>query len=66
MHNMCCFNWFSAKKKHNKNIPISINEQIESAHECFGEGATIAHCHVRNNDESISFSPDKFFKLKRV
>ena len=52
------------RKKHNKNIPISINEQIESAHECFEEGATIAHCHVRNNDESISFSPDKFFKLK--
>ena len=42
------------RKKHNKNIPISINEQIESAHECFEEGATIAHCHVRNNDESIS------------
>ena len=52
------------RKKHNKNIPISINEQIESAHECFEEGATIAHCHVRNKDESISFSPDKFFKLK--
>ncbi len=25
------------RKKHNKNIPISINEQIESAHECFEE-----------------------------
>ena len=52
------------KKIHNKNIPISINEQIESAHECFEEGATIAHCHIRNKDESISFDPDKFFKLK--
>ena len=40
------------RKEHNKNIPISINEQIESAHECFEEGATIAHCHVRNKDEN--------------
>ena len=52
------------KKIHNKNVPISVVEQIESAHECFEEGATIAHCHVRNKDESISFDPDKFFKLK--
>ena len=52
------------KKIHNKNVPISVVEQIESAQECFEEGATIAHCHVRNNDESISFDPDKFYKLK--
>ena len=29
------------RKKHNNNVPISVNEQIESAHECFEEGATM-------------------------
>tara|TARA_B100000242_G_C42965954_1_gene448109 strand:- start:151 stop:1005 length:855 start_codon:yes stop_codon:yes gene_type:complete len=52
------------RKKHNNNVPISVNEQIESAHECFEEGATIAHCHVRNKNETVSYSPEKFLKLK--
>ena len=52
------------KKINNKNIPISVNEQIESAHKSFEAGATIAHCHVRNEDESISFDPEKFLRLK--
>ena len=52
------------KKENNPNVPISINEQIESTHQAFEIGATIAHCHVRNKDESPSSNPEFFSKLK--
>lgn len=52
------------KKSNNPALPITISEQIESAQEAFEAGATIAHCHVRNDDESTSSDPDKFALLK--
>ena len=52
------------KKENNPNVPISINEQLESTHAAFEIGATIAHCHVRNKDQSPSSSPEFFAKLK--
>jgi len=52
------------RKENNPNVPISISEQIESTHEAFEIGATIAHCHVRNKDESPSSNPEFFAKLK--
>ena len=52
------------KKKDNPNVPISINEQIESTHESFEAGATICHAHVRNEDETPTSDPEKFFLLK--
>ena len=52
------------RKENNPNVPISINEQIESTHEAFEIGATIAHCHVRNEDQSPSSNPEFFPKLK--
>ena len=51
------------RKENNPNLPISINEQVESAQESFELGATIVHCHVRNDDESTSSSPERFALL---
>jgi 3-keto-5-aminohexanoate cleavage enzyme len=35
-------------------------EQIESSHEAFEAGASLAHIHVRNDDETSSSDPDRF------
>ena len=51
-------------KKDNPAVPISISEQIESTQECFEIGASIAHCHVRNDDGTPSIDPDKYKRLK--
>lgn len=51
-------------KGDNPAVPISINEQIESTQESFEAGATIAHCHVRNEDQSPSSDPERFARLK--
>lgn len=51
-------------KAHNPAVPITIAEQVESTHAAFEAGATIAHCHVRNDDETPSSDPDKFALLK--
>lgn len=53
-----------ARKSDNPAVPISIEEEIESAHEAFEAGATIAHCHVRNADETPTSDPEKFARLK--
>ena len=50
-------------KAANPAVPISIAEQLESTHEAFEAGATIAHCHVRNDDETPSSDPEKFARL---
>jgi 3-keto-5-aminohexanoate cleavage enzyme len=45
-------------------VPISIMEQVEITHEAFEAGATIAHCHVRNEDQSPTSDPERFAALK--
>jgi 3-keto-5-aminohexanoate cleavage enzyme len=50
-------------KAANPAVPITITEQIESTHEAFETGASIAHCHVRNDDETPTSDPDKFALL---
>lgn len=52
------------RKEHNPAVPITVSEQIESTHESFEAGAAIAHCHVRNDDQSPTSDPDKFAALK--
>lgn len=52
------------RKADNPAIPISVAEQIESTQESFEAGATIVHCHVRNEDESPTSDPEKFARLK--
>lgn len=39
------------RKKDNPALPTTPAEQIESTHQAFEAGATIAHIHVRNPDE---------------
>jgi 3-oxoadipate:acetyl-CoA acetyltransferase len=51
------------KKANNPAVPISIAEQVESAQEAFEAGASIVHCHVRNEDESPTSDPARFAKL---
>lgn len=52
------------RKADNPAVPVTIIEQVESTHAAFEAGATIAHCHVRNDDETPSSDPDKFAALK--
>ena len=51
------------RKADNSAVPITVAEQIESTHQAFEAGAAIAHCHVRNDDESPSSDPEKFGRL---
>ncbi|MEL6234631.1 MAG: 3-keto-5-aminohexanoate cleavage protein [Pseudomonadota bacterium] len=51
-------------KANNPAVPITVDEQIESTHESFEAGASIAHCHVRNDDQSPSSDPERFARLK--
>ncbi|SFD09762.1 3-keto-5-aminohexanoate cleavage protein [Tropicimonas isoalkanivorans] len=53
-----------ATKDNNPAVPITVAEQVESVHEAFEAGATIAHCHVRNDDGTPSSDPEKFARLK--
>ena len=51
-------------KANNPAVPISIAEQVESTQEAFEAGATIAHCHVRDDDGRPTADPDRFARLK--
>ena len=48
------------RKEDNPAVPITVTEQIESTHAAFEAGASIAHCHVRNDDQTPSSDPEKF------
>ncbi len=52
------------RKENNPAVPITVSEQVESTHEAFEAGATLAHCHVRNDDGSTTSDPEKFARLK--
>jgi len=51
-------------KKDNPAVPITIAEQVESTHESFEAGASIAHCHVRDDEGKPTSDPDRFARLK--
>ena len=51
------------RKSHNPAVPITVTEQIESTQEAFETGATIVHCHVRNDDETPTSDPERFARL---
>ena len=51
-------------KADNPAVPISISEQIESAHAAFESGASIAHCHVRDDEGKPTADPERFARLK--
>ncbi|WP_374645528.1 3-keto-5-aminohexanoate cleavage protein [Tabrizicola sp.] len=51
-------------KENNPAVPITISEQVESTHEAFEAGASIAHCHVRDDEGKPTSDPDRFARLK--
>ena len=50
-------------KADNPAVPVTIAEQIESTQAAYEAGASIAHCHVRNEDGSPTSDPDRFHRL---
>ncbi len=52
------------RKKDNPAVPITPSEQIESTHEAFEAGASLAHIHVRASDESPSSDPELFAQVQ--
>lgn len=51
-------------KANNPAVPITVAEQIESTHEAFEAGASIAHCHVRDDEGKPTSDPERFARLK--
>lgn len=51
------------QKKDNPAVPVTVAEQIESAHEAFEAGASLVHLHVRNDDGSPTSSPERFERV---
>lgn len=52
------------QKSDNPAVPVTVSEQIESTHEAFEAGASLAHCHVRLEDGRPSSDPERFGALK--
>ena len=50
-------------KADNPAVPITVAEQVESTQEAFEAGATLAHCHVRNDDGTPTADPERFGRL---
>jgi len=50
-------------KANNPAVPITIAEQIESTQAAFEAGASIAHCHVRDDEGRPTSDPDRFARL---
>ncbi|WP_273699480.1 3-keto-5-aminohexanoate cleavage protein [Paracoccus sphaerophysae] len=51
-------------KENNPAVPITISEQVESTQEAFEAGASIAHCHVRDDEGKPTSDPERFARLK--
>lgn len=51
-------------KADNPAVPITVAEQVESAHEAFEAGAAIVHAHVRDGDGRPCGDPERFAALK--
>ncbi len=51
-------------KANNPAVPITLAEQVESTQEAFEAGASIAHCHVRDDAGKPTSDPDRFAALK--
>ena len=52
------------RKEDNPAVPITLSEQVESTHAAFEAGASIAHCHVRLEDQTPTSDPERFARLK--
>lgn len=52
------------RKENNPAVPITIDEQVESTEAAFEAGATIAHLHVRRDDQTPTSDPERFSRLQ--
>lgn len=50
-------------KSDNPAVPITVAEQVESAHEAFEAGARIAHIHVRDDEGAATSDPERFAQV---
>jgi uncharacterized protein (DUF849 family) len=50
-------------KADNPAVPITVAEQVESTQGAFEAGATLVHCHVRNDDQTPTSDPERFGRL---
>jgi len=48
----------------NPAVPVTISEQVESTHAAFEAGASIAHCHVRDDAGKPTSDAERFARLK--
>lgn len=53
-------------REQNPNLPITCQEIAQQAIECFYEGATVAHIHVREEDGTPSSKVEYFAKVKQL
>ncbi|NYS25388.1 3-keto-5-aminohexanoate cleavage protein [Rhodobacteraceae bacterium 2376] len=51
-------------KADNPAVPVTVAEQVESTQAAFEAGASIAHCHVRDDAGAPTSDPDRFARLK--
>lgn len=51
-------------KADNPAVPVTVAEQVESTQAAFEAGATIAHCHVRDDAGKPTSDPERFARLK--
>ena len=51
------------RKSDNPAVPVTIEEQIESTQAAFEAGASIAHCHVRDDAGAPTSDPARFARL---
>ena len=51
-------------KANNPAVPITLAEQLESTHEAFEAGASIVHCHVRDEAGNGTLDPERFARLQ--
>ena len=51
------------RKENNPAVPITVAEQVESTQAAFEAGATIAHVHVRKDDQTPTSEPERFAAL---
>lgn len=52
------------RKRDNPAVPVTPAEQVESTHAAFEAGASLAHIHVREADESPSSDPELFARVQ--
>jgi uncharacterized protein (DUF849 family) len=52
-----------ATKADNAAVPVTVSEQIESTHEAFEAGASLAHCHVRDDEGRPTSDKERFARL---